>query len=426
MSSTDSPIRPYGITNVPPHLDGSQGSNRAPLDRLLVPLADDREAMGHFLDQYEGSAGTHRIYGRECERLALWALHVKQKPMSSLSVVDIEHYIQFLGNPQPAAQWCGPKAKRESGNWRPFVGPLEASARLTALSAINSMMGYWVQAGYLAGNPLGLFRQLKQKILSGVLDAPQDGGKKSRKVKAVVVSEDVQKVERYLDEDMWLATMQAVESMKGIESAGAQAEYERARFLMAFLYMLAPRAGELETHTMNSFRDERGRWWWQVIGKGKKQSKVPVPDDMLQALIRYRKHLGLPAVPDSRDDSPLLRSVRHPGEGITARRLNQILKQIFNQAAKFLPAHAQHKAEKLRRASAHWGRHTSITAKIDAGVSHLHTQQDARHSDFGTTQRYIHNADEARHDDAQKQRLNWKDPGRDDERPPPSIMPVSP
>jgi hypothetical protein len=34
---------------------------------------------------------------------------------------------------------------------------------------------------------------------------------------------------------------------------------------------------------MNSFREERGLWWWHVVGKGGKKAKVPVADDMLQA-----------------------------------------------------------------------------------------------------------------------------------------------
>lgn len=430
-------IRPYAITDVPVEIDGSAGSNRAPNDRLQAALSNDREAVGHFLEQYTASPGTHRLYTRECERLALWALHARNKAISSLNVSDIEQYIEFLACPVPVGDWCGPKAPREKDAWRPFVGPLEVSARLTALSAINSMLTFWVAAGYLNGNPLGLFRQLKQKILALPAGKAASDGQKAKKQRrtavAAVVTEDALKVERYLDEDMWAATMQAVEATKsasgrpdipldgfnqGVGSSSgasvtANAEYERLRFVMALLYLMAPRVGELETHNMNSFREERGRWWWYVIGKGSKLAKVPVPDDMLQALIRYRTHLGLTTVPSNKDDSPLLRSTRNVGEPITARRLNQILKATFAQAAESLPAHAGHKADKLKSASAHWGRHTSISSKIDSGVNHLYVQRDARHADFRTTQLYIHDADNSRHDDAQKQRLNWA------ERPPP-------
>jgi len=157
---------------------------------------------------------------------------------------------------------------------------------------------------------------------------------------------------------------------------------------------------------MNSFREERGLWWWHVVGKGGKRAKVPVADDMLQALIRYRKYLGLSAVPRRDDTTPILVSVKD-GSPITARRLNQILKKIFSAAADLLPPDAEHKKEKLRAASAHWGRHTGITAKLDSGIDERFVQKDARHTDARTTQRYIHEEEERWHDEAQKQRLPW-------------------
>lgn len=403
-------LKPYADTDVPVEIDGSSGSNRASIGRQQVPLANDREAMGHFLEQYTGSPGTHRLYSRECERLALWALHVRQKPISSLNITDIERYIDFLARPIPESVWCGPKAPRHSDAWRPFVGPVDVSAKLSALSAINSMLNFWVQAGYLNGNPMGLFRQLKQRIQANP-DPCKDKGTNKRNARAAVkVDEGTHRVERYLDDDMWRAVMCAVEAMapQGCNES-MTAEYERARFVMAFLYLMAPRVGELETHNMNSFREIDGRWWWFVVGKGAKLAKVPAPDDMLQALIRYRKHLGMSAVPTSKDDSPLLRSTRHPGASISARRINQVLKQIFESATTFLPQEVAHKAEKLLLASAHWGRHTSISSKINSGMNHLHVQRDARHADFRTTQLYIHDADIARHDDAQKQQLNWSE-----------------
>ncbi|HEX7156103.1 MAG TPA: hypothetical protein VF229_02750, partial [Burkholderiaceae bacterium] len=122
-------------------------------------------------------------------------------------------------------------------------------------------------------------------------------------------------------------------------------------------------------------------------------------------------HLGLSAVPGRNDSTPLLVSLRgrHP---ITARRLNQILKRLFSQAAELLPETSLHKAEKLRAASAHWGRHTGITAKVDSGIEERYVQKDARHSDRRTTQRYIHEEERRWHQEAQKQRLPWpQDPG---------------
>ncbi len=392
-TATPETIRPLARTAIPEAFSGVAGENRADPARLQIGARNDLEAISCFLAEYDRSPGTARIYQRECERLMLWAIHECRKPLSSLTRQDFEGYLNFLADPQPAAFWCGPKADRTSDAWRPFVGPLSEAALLTAIAAINSLMRYLVDAGYLAGNPLGLIRQRRRKLAAegaAALAAP---------------GEDPAPIERFLDADMWSAVTQAVEAMPRKTPAQCD-EYERLRFLCAMLYLLAPRAGELESHRMNSFREEHGLWWWHVIGKGAKRAKVPVPDDMLQALVRYRKHLGLPATPKRNEATPLLVGLRNR-EPITARRLNQILKRLFAQAAALLGPDQLHKAEKLRAASAHWGRHTGITAKVDAGMEERYVQKDARHADRRTTQRYIHEEERRWHDEAQKQRLPW-------------------
>ena len=389
------PLRPLDELTIPPELDGRAGDNRADPARLQIAAVCDVDAIRCFLVEYDRSPGTLRIYQRECERLLLWSLIDCGKPFSSLNRQDFEGYLNFLADPQPAALWCGPKAERATERWRPFVGPLSESAVLTAMAAINSLMRYLVDAGYLLGNPLGLIRQRRRKMSAEASGA----------LRAVVSTDEVDKIERFLDQQMWDAVTSAIEAMPRDAERGRD-EYERARFLAATLYMLAPRAGELETHRMNSFREKRGLWWWHVVGKGGKKAKVPVADDMLQALIRYRKYLGLSAVPRRDDTTPILVSVKD-GSPITARRLNQILKKIFSAAADLLPPDAEHKKEKLRAASAHWGRHTGITAKLDSGIDERFVQKDARHTDARTTQRYIHEEEERWHDEAQKQRLPW-------------------
>ena len=389
--------------------DGSQGENRASRDRLQIEAANDTQAIDAFLSEYDQSPGTHRVYARECERLVLWSHHTLGKPISSLSRQDFEAYLGFLMDPQPAAMWCGPKVRRDKPEWRPFVGPLEESAVFTAISALNSLMTYLVDAGYLMGNPLGLIRQRRRKM-KAIGAVPGQSSKTQTQRGAV--SDEAQKVERYLDEEMWEAVTAAVETLQGDGDAKALADYERARFVFSFLYLLAPRVHEMETHTMNCFQEHRGRWWWHVVGKGAKAAKVPVPDDMVQALVRYRTSLGLSPMPNRRDDSPLLRSTRFPGRGITARWLNMLLKDVFVKACDHLPAESAWKSEKLRMASAHWGRHTGITAKVDAGMQERNVQKDARHKDRRTTERYIHGEDEAWHDDAQKQRLKWQADGQ--------------
>lgn len=256
------PIRPLDGIHIPVELDGHRGENRAEKARLQIQADNDVEAIRCFLAEYDRSPGTHRIYQRETERLLLWALIECGKPLSSLNRQDFEGYLNFLADPQPAQLWCGPKISRTSDDWRPFVGPLSESAVLTAMAAINSLMCYLTDAGYLAGNPLGLIRQRRRKMAAEATGSPL----------TVSATDETEKVERFLDEEMWNAVTQAIENMPRSNDQEC-AEYERARFIGAVLYMLAPRAGELESHRMNSFREERGRWWWHVVGKGGKKPK---------------------------------------------------------------------------------------------------------------------------------------------------------
>ena len=87
-------------------------------------------------------------------------------------------------------------------------------------------------------------------------------------------------------------------------------QFERVRFLFHFLFLLAPRVSEVASHSMNSFREFRGKWWWFVEGKGGKRAKVPVNDEMLDALMRYRRFLGLDDLPQEDDTSPIFRSIK--------------------------------------------------------------------------------------------------------------------
>lgn len=108
------PLRPLDVLQIPPELDGSTGENRADPARLQIDAACDADAIRCFLVEYDRSPGTLRIYQRECERLLLWSLVERRKPLSSLNRQDFEGYLNFLLDPQPAARWCGPKAERAS------------------------------------------------------------------------------------------------------------------------------------------------------------------------------------------------------------------------------------------------------------------------------------------------------------------------
>lgn len=62
----------------------------------------------------------------------------------------------------------GQKPGRNSPRWRPFAGPLGPSSLRQALSILNAMFSWLVEAGHLAGNPLALSRRKRRQAVPRV------------------------------------------------------------------------------------------------------------------------------------------------------------------------------------------------------------------------------------------------------------------
>lgn len=345
-----------------------------------IDATNDVEAITSWLDEFSDSPETWRNYRKEAERLLLWASITLNKTLSGLTREDFRAYQSFLANPTPGELWCGPRAERNSPMWKPFRGPLKPSSQKQAMIVINALLSYLVQAGYLCGNPLSLIRRRAQSI-------------KNNKDNAIAI-------ERFLDSETWEYLKTYIRNMPQ-STAPQKSRYERIRFLFHFLYLLAPRVSEVCSHTMNSFREYRGKWWWFALGKGNKFAKVPINNEMLDALIRYRQFLGHSDFPDVDDDTPLLRSVSGQ-KSVTSSTVYRLVKSVVQGAADAWQHENPQKAEKLRRASTHWFRHTSITHQDDAGVALKYLNRNARHSKLETTAIYQHAEDDSWHDETQK------------------------
>lgn len=353
----------------------------------------DYEAIQAFLHEYSNSPQTLRSYTKEAERLLIWSVLYIHKPISSMTRADFADYIEFMKNPDP--EWCGPKANKSTDAWRPFTGAMSESAIKSAIAAINSLFNWLVNAGYVTGNPLGLIRQ------------------KGRDTSTPTI---YKKVERVLDEDMWSALLHAVEHLPAKTDAEIYHQ-ERMRFMLTIFASLGARISEVANIKMCDFKNNVAGWFWEVTGKGDKDATVAMPKDMVDALIRWRKYLGLSPLPTKNEDIPAIPFVNKFNKpiftkpGIKPRRINQILKEFFNIAAIELSLGGQEdKAEKIKLASAHWLRHTAITQKMSAGIDRRLVQLDARHSDSRTTDMYSHEADKLRATEAQKHKLGWSKP----------------
>ncbi|MGF6301086.1 MULTISPECIES: hypothetical protein [Paraburkholderia] len=144
---------PLSRLSVPPDLSGSAGTNR---DTSVPPagIDDDRAALDRWLSDYTSPATRNR-YQNELERLLLWALLAKGKPLSSIDVNDANEYInRFTLDPQPSSMWVmRGRRPRDEPTWRPFRGPLSDESRQKALHIVKKCFNDLILYRYLVANP---------------------------------------------------------------------------------------------------------------------------------------------------------------------------------------------------------------------------------------------------------------------------------
>jgi site-specific recombinase XerD len=384
VDNTLAPI-PLELLTTPISLSGESGTNRAPaFITKQISATNDLEAVQCWLAEFHRSPQTQRSYRKEAERLLLWSLIIKQKPLSSLTRDDLRDYQHFLSDPQPQSHWCGPRKLRLDINWRPFQGPLKEDSIAQAITIINALFSYLVEAGYLSGNPLGLMR---------------------RKIKQYALNK-TKVIERFLEQALWRSVVDYIEGMPKITPRELK-EYERIRYLFHLLYLQGPRVSEVAQSTMQSIKQIRGKWWWQVTGKGQKTQLIPINESMLNALMRYRKFYGLSQLPAPDEQRSLFMNLNGT-QGVSSNMIYRIVKQIFLECADALENIRPDFSAKLKLASTHWMRHTSITHQADAGIELRYIKRHARHESVETTMLYQHAEEDQWHEAMSKLQIPEK------------------
>ena len=373
---------PLELLTAPETLNGESGTNRAPaFITQQISAKNDLEAVQSWLSEFDESPQTQRSYRKEAERLLLWALIEKQKPLSSLTRDDLRGYQEFMTDPQPRSRWCGQRHPRHNSNWRPFQGPLSGGSIAQAITIINALFSYLVEAGYLSGNPLGLMR---------------------RKAKQHAINR-AKVTERYLEQALWQSVVDYIEGLPK-QTAREQKEYERIRFLFHALYLLGPRVSEVAEASMQSIKQIRGRWWWEVTGKGQKTQLIPINESMVDALIRYRRFYGLSQFPQPDEINSLFMNLNGT-HGISSNMIYRLVKKVFLDCSKTFEKSRPDFAIKLKKASTHWLRHTSITHQADAGIELRYIKRSARHENVETTMLYQHAEEDQWHDAMSQHRV---------------------
>ncbi len=371
----------------------------------------DLEFTLKFLYSYNGSAATFNSYRREIERLLQWSWRIEQASVLTLKREHIEDFIRFCLNPPKA--WIGKKnvarfkiikgARLPNAEWRPFVVsvtksehsnnksaeadqfcPSQAAIRAT-FTAVSSFYEYLIQENLVESNPVALIKQ-KSKF---------------------VRKDQLKPIVRRISTLQWDYVVETAELM----ASENPTEHERTLFIMNCLFAMYLRISELvaderSTPVMSHFRkDQDNNWWFDVTGKGNKNRSITVCDDMLKALKRYRKHLGLSALPNINEQIPLISKTKGKGSITSTRQIRSIVQRCFDATYERMKADGlKNDAIELKAATVHWLRHTGISEDVKFRPRE-HVRDDAGHASMATTDRYIDSDLRERHESGRNKRI---------------------
>ncbi|BDX02694.1 integrase [Marinomonas pontica] len=364
-----------------------------------------------FIYSYNGSQATFNSYRREVERLLLWSWNIAHCPSTELRRDQIEEFIHFCITPPES--WIGTKnvarfklhmgQRTANADWRPFVAhvsklefkngeapqakqhSLSQAAIRATFSILSSYYGFLMQEDAAHQNPVALIRQ------------------KSKFVKKEVTRKQVRRISNL----QWDYVIETAEMLAEEDPAN----HERTLFIMNALLGMYLRISELvaderSAPVMGDFiKDSDGHWWFKVLSKGNKERLVAVSDEMLNALIRYRRFRDLPLLPTIAENTPLVPKNRGQGAMTSSRQVRNIVQYCFDKAYERMCEDGMRTdADDLRVATVHWLRHTGISEDVKTRPKE-HVREDAGHASMATTDKYIDTEYRERHASGRKKAL---------------------
>ena len=378
------PSKKFNVINLDPfpaHSGGAEQRRLRDTDALRTIAEDaitdartDSEIAREFISHGELGPKSIANTQKELFRFLTWCREEAGKTLRQLSVAELNSYKDFLKAP-PASWISTTKWPRSDERYRPFSGPLSDASRRQAMIAVKGLFAYATQTGYLRRDPAALVKHVKTASAS--------------------------RITRYLTHDALALALHTVATREAPTPA-AMRRRERDRFLLTAYIHTGARLNEIVSANMGAFYTEgNGRWWLDVLGKGNKPRRLPVPPEMLSAYRQYRAAFGLLPHTIRTDTTPLVLSSR--GDAlvrITDEAASDALKAIFAAAASAADAFGDaDMAATLRQASAHWLRHSMLTNHANNGVQLKTLQETAGHASIATTAAYLHKTDNERHDE---------------------------
>lgn len=358
-------------------LDGSEGENRDrnPFKKKQVAADNDVQALEEWLGT-KRSKDTSRGYRKEVYRLMVWAVYVARKPISGLSVKDLNDFIAWLQDPFKEDEDTKQEPDKKSLPYSLIRGGLSATSLSYSLTVLRSLFRWLVDSGYLAGNPFAL------------IDV-----KGYAKTARRILDHGVQ--ERHLDQAEWAIVMECLELLPR-ETTLQKHSYHRMKFLVVFAYETGARRAELANGFMSEITFFETGWGWRVNGKGETLQRLLLTDRAIEALRQYRLYRDLPPYPEAgEEDIPIVARLGGKG-GVSPWAITDMLINYFGFVVKFAQEHHPMRVGRLQRATTHWIRHTTATHQKAKGMAIEAISEHLRHKSIETTKRFYVADDEQR------------------------------
>lgn len=380
------------VLAMPKHLDAEK-------------VLEDYRSSLDFLLSYSASNDTFKSYRREIDRFILWLWFIQKDHLVSIKRGDIETYLDFIRN--PPLDWIGIERSRRfilrdgirepNDAWRPFVVSIPKSARKKGEELDERQ---WKQSPSALKSTMAILRTYFEYLLDEeIVDRNPVAQIKARSRKATSTqkSGDIKRLTH-------LQITYLFDAVDSMETILGRNQYERLRFILHCMMSMYLRISEIASpgdrqpvhgdffyriHT--SGRHQEKTWWFRVVGKGNKEREIPVSNDLLEQLKRYRFHLGLTPLPSIGEKLPLFQKDIGKGGLTSSRHVRSMLQEVFDKASLLLREKGKHDdADALDACTVHWLRHTGIS--IDVQHRPLsHVRDGAGHASIATTGIYVEN-----------------------------------
>lgn len=356
-----------------PHaLSGHDGINRCQ-QFALIQAKNDHEALQAYLSRYQRH--THKAYQKELERLLLWAVMVKQKPLSSLMTDDCEDYKQFLA--QPSAHFIGHYGSRKrTPAWKPFMRPLSPSSQRQAIQIIRTAFEWLVDVRYLMSNPWKVVRdpEVAQAITPLQID-------------------------RALPEALWQKWIAVLTQHSALPENKQFRVALTAILLMGDSGLRRVEVTSLIRAQLQQSQFGTDTWELKVLGKRNKWREVPVSARTIQALEAHWQDRDKNLFDEEHTITPLLCPLVIPQTSSSAKRhhlenhytadslyrlIKKTIRSLVNDAV-----FCENERRILLKVGAHSFRHTFGTQAVAKEVPIDVVQKVLGHASVSTTSLYV-------------------------------------